>query len=185
MIFLTTNTQLRFMPRTGRRRKVGLHDTGIKGETVMPVHLNHARDAGRYAAAAPAGLPINRAAAPVVAVLGHPGRVAALPAHLPDGWRLRPVAGLDDVRAGDIVLLTDATVDRVAAARRGLPRRTRVVALVTADAPADAVAAVLTAGADVCVRGGHPAILAGHLVACRRRQLAERWAGLQPTVTGS
>jgi hypothetical protein len=40
------------------------------------------------------------------------------------------------------------------------------------------VAAVLTAGADVCVRGGVPSILASHLVACRRRQLADRWAGL-------
>jgi hypothetical protein len=29
------------------------------------------------------------------------------------------------------------------------------------------------------VRGGHPAILAGHLVACRRRQLADRWSHLQ------
>jgi hypothetical protein len=34
---------------------------------------------------------------------------------------------------------------------------------------------VLTAGADACVRGGQPAILASHLVACRRRQLAGRW----------
>jgi hypothetical protein len=161
-----------------------MHDFGIKGETEMIVHLNHARDAERYTAAPPADLPINRAAAPVVAVLGHPGRVAALPAHLPDGWHLRAAAGLDDVRAGEIVLLTDATADEVGATRRGLPRRTRVVALVPDDAPADAVAAVLTAGADVCVRGGQAAILAGHLVACRRRQLAERWEGVQ-TVAGA
>ena len=38
---------------------------------------------------------------------------------------------------------------------------------------------MLTAGADVCVRGGQLAILAGHLVACRRRQLADRWSDLQ------
>jgi hypothetical protein len=150
----------------------------------MLVHVNHARVAERYAAAAPAGLPINRAAAPVVAVLGHPARVAALPAHLPDGWHLRPVSGVDDVRAGEIVLLTDATADEVGAVRRRLPRRTRVVALVGDDAPADAVADVLTAGADVCVRGGQAAILAGHLVACRRRQLAERWAGVRSATAG-
>jgi hypothetical protein len=150
----------------------------------MLVHVNHARDTERYAAAPPADLPINRAAAPVVAVLGHPGRVAALPAHLPDGWQLRPVSGLDDVRAGEIVLLTAASADEVRATRRALPRRTRVVALVGADAPAEAVADVLTAGADVCVRGGHAAILAGHLVACRRRQLAERWAGVKAATAG-
>jgi hypothetical protein len=80
-------------------------------------------------------------------------------------------------------LLTDASEEDVAVVRRELSPRTRVVALVPDDAPAGAVAGVLTAGADVCVRGGQPAILAGHLVACRRRQLAERWAGLQSAAT--
>ena len=51
-----------------------------------------------------------------------------------------------------------------------------MVALVDGDAPAEVVAGVLSAGADVCVRGGQPAILASHLVACRRRDLAQRWA---------
>lgn len=125
-------------------------------------------------------LPLNPAATgalrPVVAVLGPPGRIAGLPAHLPGAWSLRAARDLEDVRAGELVLCTEATAGQVAAARAVLPRRTAIVALVGEHAPADLVAAVLTAGADVCVRGGHPAILAGHLVACRRRQLAERWA---------
>jgi hypothetical protein len=116
---------------------------------------------------------------PTVAVLGHPGRIAALPAHLPAGWTMRRPRDLDDVAPNDIVLFTSATVADVTTARATLPRRTRIVALVDAEAPVELVAGVLTAGADVCVRGGQPAILASHLVACRRRQLADRWAGLQ------
>jgi hypothetical protein len=53
-----------------------------------------------------------------------------------------------------------------------------IVALVDEEAPAEMVAGVLTAGADACVRGGQPAILAGHLVACRRRDRAGRWSRL-------
>jgi hypothetical protein len=112
---------------------------------------------------------------PVVAVLGQRGRVAALGAHLPAGWRLRYPGGLDGVLADEIVLFSGASEADVLGARALLPRRTRVVALLDEDAPAEVVAAVLTAGADVCVRGGMPAILASHLVACRRRQLAARW----------
>jgi len=119
---------------------------------------------------------------PVVAVLGHPGRVAALGAHLPAGWELRYPAGLEEVRADEIVLFSGATEADVLSARSLLPRRSRVVALLDEDAPAELVAAVLTAGADVCVRGGMPAILASHLVACRRRQLADRWNNLQDSL---
>jgi hypothetical protein len=116
---------------------------------------------------------------PVVAVLGQRGRVTGLGAHLPAGWVLRYPADVDGVRADEIVLISGATEADVLAARAVLPRRTRVVALVGDDAPADLVAAVLTAGADACVRAGLPAILASHLVACRRRQLADRWSNLQ------
>ncbi|AGZ42382.1 hypothetical protein [Actinoplanes friuliensis] len=116
---------------------------------------------------------------PVVAVLGYPGRVAGLAAHLPAGWTLRHPAGLDDIRAGEIVLISGATVHDVSTARALLPARSRIVTLVDDDAPAELVAGVLTAGADVCVRGGLPAILASHLVACRRRQLADRWNDVQ------
>ena len=130
-------------------------------------------------------LPVNAAAMParsrghqVVAVFGHPGRTGGLIHHLPGGWSLRRPSALDDVRPGETVLLAGATVRDVTAARAVLPARTRVVALVDDEAPAELVAGVLTAGADVCVRGGQPAILASHLVACRRRQLAQRWADL-------
>jgi hypothetical protein len=120
-----------------------------------------------------------RSLPPTVAVLGHPGRVAALPAHLPAGWTMRRPRDLDDVHPDDIVLFSGATVADVTTGRAVLPRRTRIVALVDEASPAELVAGVLTAGADACVRGGQPAILASHLVACRRRQLADRWAGLQ------
>ena len=91
---------------------------------------------------------------------------------------MRAAQDLDDVRPDEIVLFTSASEPDIRHARSLLPRRTSIVALVDSDAPAELVAAVLTAGADVCVRGGLPAILASHLVACRRRQLADRWAGL-------
>jgi hypothetical protein len=116
---------------------------------------------------------------PVVAVFGHPGRVAGLEAHLPAGWSVRPVQDFDDVLPGELVLITQARVGHVNAARAVLPRRARIVALVEEGAPAELVAGVLTAGADVCVRGSQPAILASHLVACRRRQLTDRWATLE------
>ena len=136
----------------------------------------------RQFTAAGTGLPYNaattRSLSPVVAVLGSPGRVAGLGSHLPAGWSVRAAQDLEDVRADDIVLFTSATERDIRHARELLPRRASIVALVDGDAPAELVAAVLTAGADVCVRGGLPAILAGHLVACRRRQLADRWAGL-------
>ncbi|MFC4071370.1 hypothetical protein [Actinoplanes subglobosus] len=118
------------------------------------------------------------AAQPTVAVIGQLSRVAALPQHLPIGWRMRTGAGLDDVQPGDLVVLSGATVHDVRLARAVLPQATRVIALIDDWAPAELVSGVLTAGADVCVRGGHPGILAGHLVACRRRQLAERWETL-------
>jgi hypothetical protein len=106
---------------------------------------------------------------PVVAVLGAAGRTAGLTAHLPPGWTVRRPRDLDDVRRDEIVLLSGATEHDVITARAVLPRRTRVVALVDDGAPPALVAGVLTAGADACVRGGLPAILAGHLVACHRR----------------
>ncbi|GAA4602869.1 hypothetical protein BJY16_004401 [Actinoplanes octamycinicus] len=137
----------------------------------MITELN--RGAGTTNSTAPAP-----AADPVVAVFGQQSRVAALPPHLPSGWRMRQLGSIDEVRPGELVLLSGARTEDVRLARTVLPRATRVVALIDEWAPAELVAGVLTAGADVCVRGGHPAILAGHLVACRRRQLAERWAGL-------
>jgi hypothetical protein len=151
----------------------------------MLVQLNRA-SAPRDTSATATGLPVNPATVPasnrgphpVVAVFGHPGRVAGLAHHLPGGWSLRRPADFDEVAPGEIVLLAGTSVREVGTARAVLPARTRVVALVDDEAPAELVAGVLTAGADVCVRGGQPAILASHLVACRRRQLAQRWATL-------
>jgi hypothetical protein len=122
---------------------------------------------------------------PVVAVLGRAGRVAGLAGHLPTGWCVRVADGLADVRPGEIVLIAGATERDVTTARKRLPGHTSVVALVDMDAPAETVADVLTAGADVCVRGGTPAILASHLVACRRRQLTDRWSTLNHNLTAS
>ncbi len=147
----------------------------------MLVQLRHTDDR-RYTATStrmPLNPPYTRGRSPVVAVLGRPGRVAGLAAHLPAGWSVRPARDLGDLRPDELVLITGAREADILAARAELPRRTRIVALVDEDAPAGLVAAVLTAGADVCVRGGLPAILAGHLVACHRRQLADRWSGLR------
>jgi hypothetical protein len=152
-------------------RRSGPHSYG-PAATDLPIH-----PAVKSRAEEPAMT--TRSADPVVAVFGHPGRVAGLAGHLPGGWTMRRPKDLDDVHADEIVLFTAATVADVSLARAVLPPRTRVVALVDADAPAETVAGVLTAGADVCVRGGHPAILASHLVACRRRALAERWSHVQ------
>jgi hypothetical protein len=137
------------------------------------------------------GLPVNpssvparsRGPRPVVAVIGRPGRVAGLTHHLPGSWSLRYPDGLDDVRPGEIVLLAGTGVREVGLARSVLPARTRVVARVDDEAQPEVVAGVLTAGADVCVRGGQPAILASHLVACRRRDLAQRWARIDADKT--
>jgi hypothetical protein len=151
----------------------------------MLVQLNRASAPRNYSITA-TDLPVNpstvpappRGGQPVVAYFGHPGRIAGLAHHLPGGWSLRRAADFDDVGPGELVLLAGTSVREVSTARAVLPARTRVVALVDAEAPAEVVAGVLTAGADVCVRGGQPAILASHLVACRRRQLAQRWASL-------
>lgn len=124
----------------------------------------------------PASLRVARDQRPVVAVLGRRGRVAGLAQHLPGGWAIRNPDSVDGVLPGELVLLISATVGDVVRARQALPGRTQIVALVDDSAPVEAVAGVLTAGADACVRGGEPAILASHLVACRRRALAGRWA---------
>jgi hypothetical protein len=152
----------------------------------MPVQIDQ-NDRRRHTATTvdlPPSTTTSRTMPPVVAVFGHAGRVAALPAHLPAGWSLRHPRELDDVGPDEIVLFADATVAEVTTARAMLPRRTRIVALVDAEARAEIVAGVLTAGADACVRGGQPAVLASHLVACRRRQLADRWAKLQNVAAG-
>ncbi|MET8152125.1 hypothetical protein ACIBSW_33650 [Actinoplanes sp. NPDC049668] len=114
---------------------------------------------------------------PVVAVLGYQGRVAGLAQHLPPGWSVRHPVDVCEALDAEIVVVSGATAEEIGAARAALPARTRIVALVDDAAGGALVAGVLTAGADICVRGGQPAILASHLVACRRRQQAERRGG--------
>jgi hypothetical protein len=148
----------------------------------MLLQLNRQTEIRAFTATA-TDLPVNPAhlpagPRPVVAVLGRPSRVAGLDRHLPDGWVVRQAAGLDDVRPGELVLLAGATGDDTGLARRVLPARTPIIAVVDDTAQPGLVADVLTAGADACVRGGQPGILAGHLVACRRRLVADRWTGL-------
>jgi len=150
----------------------------------MLVQLNRNTGARDFSATA-TGLPLNPAALPattgpnpVVAVLGPTARVNGLAQHLPAGWSVRHAKDLDDVSPDELLLFTGPAIRDVALARRLLPGRTQLVALVDDAAPAETVAAVLTAGADACVRGGQPAILASHLVACRRRQVAGRWTQL-------
>jgi hypothetical protein len=150
----------------------------------MLVQLNRNIGARDFSATAtdvplnPASLPATTGPRPVVAVLGPAARIAGLAQHLPAGWSVRAATDLDDVHPDELLLFVGPAVRDIALARRLLPHRTQLVALVDDSAPAETVAAVLTAGADACVRGGQPAILASHLVACRRRQLAGRWAQL-------
>lgn len=150
----------------------------------MLVQLNRNGGARDFSATAtdlplnPASLPATAGPRAVVAVFGPRGRVAGLDQHLPSGWSVRFPGDLDDVNPDELVLFAGAAIRDVALARRILPARTQIATLVDDNAPAETVAAVLTAGADVCVRGGQPAILASHLIACRRRQMAGRWARL-------
>jgi hypothetical protein len=118
----------------------------------------------------PASLRACRDQRPSVAVVGPGGRVAGLEQHLPAGWVIRHPASVDGVLPGELVLLVAAGVPAVTRARQVLPGRTAIVALVDEEAPVATVAGVLTAGADACVRGGELAVLASHLVACRRRR---------------
>jgi hypothetical protein len=97
------------------------------------------------------------------------GVVAGLVRHLPNSWTVTPAAGVAATGPDDLALLVYPTATEVAAAHRTLGGGTRLVVLIEATANADRVAEVLEAGADTCVRAGSTPVLAGHLVACRRR----------------
>ncbi|MFE9205580.1 hypothetical protein [Micromonospora sp. NPDC007230] len=107
--------------------------------------------------------------APTVAVLGDPTLVTGLARQLPTAWRVLPTPSIDCVQPGDLVLLICPHVDTVGPTHRRLPAGCTLAVLVDHDAAASAIADILQAGADVCVRAGSTAILAGHLVACHRR----------------
>ena len=97
------------------------------------------------------------------------GVVAGLVRHLPSSWTVGPAAGVAAAGPDDLALLVYPSAAEVAAAHRILGGGARLVVLIEATAPADRVAEVLEAGADTCVRAGSTPVLAGHLVACRRR----------------
>ncbi len=100
------------------------------------------------------------------------GVVAGLVRHLPNSWTVTPAAGVAAAGPDDLALLVYPTAAEVAAAHRSLGGGARLVVLIEATATADHVAVVLDAGADTCVRAGSTPVLAGHLVACRRRTAA-------------
>lgn len=97
------------------------------------------------------------------------GVVAGLVRHLPRSWTVTPAAGVAAAGPEDLALLVYPTAAEVVAAHRALGGGTRLVVLIESTATADRVAEVLEAGADTCVRAGSTPVLAGHLVACRRR----------------
>jgi hypothetical protein len=103
-----------------------------------------------------------------VAAYGRAERLADLLPYLPVDWRL--IHG-DRRDSPDLVLLYNATGERVAEARRRDPGA-GVVAVLDPRGDQQEVVCVLNAGADACVRSTSSAIIAAHLQACRRRQLA-------------
>src|SRR4051812_34548392 len=111
-----------------------IHRHSAQGDSAMLVQLNRHTGNRNFAATA-TDLPLNPAQVPAgprptVAVLGAAGRVAGLPQSLPAGWLVRHPVGLDDVAPGELVLFAGAAVLDVVLARRVLPARTQVVALV-------------------------------------------------------
>lgn len=104
-----------------------------------------------------------------VRVVGDALAVAGLVRHLPDSWTVSPAASVAAAGPDDLALLVYPTAGEVAAAHRALGGGARLVALIEPTATAERVAEVLEAGADTCVRAGSAAVLAGHLIACRRR----------------
>jgi hypothetical protein len=108
-------------------------------------------------------------AAVVVWVIGDISRVAGVDMHLPASWSVRSRPDVGGVGDDGLVLLVCPSIADVAAIDPQLPRRPQLVVLLDESSPAAAVAAVLEAGADMCVSTRSSAILAGHLMACGRR----------------
>jgi hypothetical protein len=102
------------------------------------------------------------------------GVVAGLMRHLPSSWAVTPAAGVAAAGPDDLALLVYPTAAEVASAHQALGGGARLVVLIESTASADRVAEVLEAGADTCVRAGSAAVLAGHLMACRRRTTTGR-----------
>jgi hypothetical protein len=97
------------------------------------------------------------------------GVLTGLVRHLPSSWTVGPATTVAAVGPDDLALLVYPTDAEVAAAHRAMGGGMRLVVLIEPTATAERVAGVLEAGADTCVRAGSTPVLAGHLVACRRR----------------
>ncbi|GAA1037191.1 hypothetical protein GCM10009557_50010 [Virgisporangium ochraceum] len=104
-----------------------------------------------------------------VRVVGDALAVAGLTRHLPDSWTVSPAASVAAAGPDDLALLVYPAAAEVAAAHRTLGGGARLVVLIEPTATDEQVAEVLEAGPDTCVRAGSAAVLAGHLIACRRR----------------
>jgi hypothetical protein len=104
-----------------------------------------------------------------VTLIGCEHLAAALASHLPSWCHVDTVDRLDEAGAADILVVGAATPVAVATAAGWHPSAI-VVGLIDTAAPVSAVVGVLGAGADMCVRGREPAVLAGHLLVSLRRR---------------
>ena len=105
-----------------------------------------------------------------VAVVDRVGHVDGLAAYLPRRWATRHYDTVFATDSCDLLVLGGATPDLVAAARQMHPEAA-VVAVIDSQAPVEPLVAILSAGADTCVRAGPTAVLAGHLLASHRRRM--------------
>ena len=110
-----------------------------------------------------------------VLVIGPTTRLHDLAPHLPDHWVVirREQLGVAPEHA-DIVLLIEPNPRGVSAACLAEPD-SAVIAVLSPFSDNEAVVRVLDAGADACMRTQNAAIVADHVEACRRRQLASPW----------
>lgn len=107
-----------------------------------------------------------------VLLIASPGRLTDLDRHLPHSWRVfrreqLPAGGRDP----DIVVLDDPGPRAVTEACLRHPTAA-IVAVLGPYSDHQAVVDVLEAGADACVRSATVAVIAAHLEACQRRQVA-------------
>ena len=114
-----------------------------------------------------------------VLVVGPTARLHDLGLFLPDNWLVsrRERLGIGDGGGpghADIVLLVEPTANQVTAACLAEPAAA-VIAVLGPFSDHEEVVRVLDAGADACVRTQNSAIVAAHVEACRRRQLASPW----------
>jgi hypothetical protein len=108
-----------------------------------------------------------------VAVVDRVGHVDGLASYLPRRWATRQYDTLFAADSCDLLVLGGASADLVAAARLMHPEAA-IVAVIDAQAPVEPLVAILSAGADACIRAGAAAILAGHLLASHRRRMGAK-----------